>query len=142
MKKILSLILVLFSTVTFAQEKFSDATLKNFASAYSTIRVESNTMQLNMIAEIEKAGLTNEQFTAIHVKLKDAAQSSSVSDEDKKKYNEALANVQEFEKATQKMFESIIIESGLTVETYQSISKACNNDEALNKKVMEMVDKQ
>ena len=62
-------------------------TLRNFASAYSEIRVENNQMQLNMVSEIEKAGLTSDQFTSIHLKLKDASQSKSISREDKKKYD-------------------------------------------------------
>ena len=139
MKKIFSLLLILCSTVIFAQETFSDATLQKFASAYKDIRVESNQMQLNMVSEIEKAGLTNDQFTTIHLKLKDPSTSSEVSDAEKKKYNTALAYIEKYEKDTQKMFESIIVQEGLKVETYQAIAKACKEDEALNAKVMSFI---
>ena len=141
MKKIICLLLVLFSTVAFAQEEFSDATIQSFVEAYSEIRVESNLRQLNLAAEIEKTGLTMTQFTDIHIKLNDASQSSSVSEDQKKKYEVAKKNVQEFEKDTQKMFETIIKQKGLTLDTYQAISKACQEDKELGKKVMDLVNK-
>ena len=141
MKQTISLLLILFSAVTFAQEKFSNETIQKFADAYSEIRVENEQMQLNIVSEIEKAGLKIEEFTDIHIKLNDSAQSSLVSKEDEKKYKIAKENVLKFEKETQKMFESIIAQKGLTVETYQEISKACMQNEALNKKVMDLVNK-
>lgn len=140
MKKLFGLFLILCSTAVFAQEKFSDDTLQKFADAYSEIREESNIRQLNLVKEIEKAGLTMNQFTDIHIKLRDSSQSSEVSEDDKKKYEVAKANVQKFEKDTQKSFETIIRQKGLTLESYQAISQACKQDAALNKKVTDLID--
>ena len=141
MRKVIIAIALFVSSLSFAQSNFSDATLQKFATAYSEIRIENNQMQLNMISEIEKAGLTNDQFTTIHMKLKDPSKSSEVSNDEKKKYNAALENIKVYEKDTQKSFESIIKSKGLTLETYQAIAKACKDDKALNNKVMAFINK-
>ena len=141
MKIVITALALVVSYLSFAQDKYSPTTLRNFASAYSEIRVENNQMQLNMVSEIEKAGLTSDQFTSIHLKLKDASQSKSISREDKKKYDAAINNIEKFEKNTQKVFENIITQKGLTLETYQEISEACKEDDSLNEKVMSLVNK-
>jgi hypothetical protein len=141
MKRLFSLFLILTSSVIFAQEKFSDETIQKFADAYSEIRVESNLRQLNLVSEIEKTGLTMKQFTDIHMKLKDSTLSAEVTNEEIKKYRMAKQNIEKFEKDTQKMYETIINQKGLTIETYQAISLACEQDKAFNEKVMLLVNK-
>jgi len=141
MKKTISLFLILFTSVIFAQETYTDATLQNFADAYAAIRVESNQRQLDLLTEIEKTGLTMEQFTDIHIKLRDSSEEGAVTAEQKKQYEVAKENIAKFEKETQKMFEAIIRQNGLTLENYQNISLACKKDPALNEKVMKLINK-
>lgn len=140
MKKLVIVCFLFICAASSAQNSnFSNATLQNFANAYSEIRVENDQMQFNLIAEIEKVGLTNEEFTTIHKKLQDSATMDEVSGDEKRKYDNALQNIKKFEQSTQKVFENIIKENGLTLDIYQAISKACAEDKALNKQVMDMI---
>jgi len=139
MKNIFLALFFFVATVTFAQTNFSDATIKNFAKAYSEIREQNNLMQLNMVSEIEKAGLTNDEFTTIHMNLKDPSKSSDVTKDEVNKYNAALENIKTAEKDGQKSFQTIIENNGLKLETYQAIAKKCNEDEAFNTKVMAFI---
>lgn len=140
MKKLVIVCFLFITAVTVGQTtNFSKATLEKFSKAYTEIRAENDNMQFNLMSEIEKAGLTNEQFTTIHKNLNDEAKRSQVSAEDKNKYETALNYINKFEQSTQKTFENIIKQNGLTLETYQAISKACAADKALNKQVMDMI---
>jgi hypothetical protein len=140
MKNLFIVCFLFLCSVASAQDaNFSNSTLQNFANAYSEIRVENEQMQLNLMTEIEKVGLTNEEFTSIHKQLNDSATNSEVSNDDKVKYETALRNIKKFEQSSQKVFENIITQNGLTLETYQAISKACMADNTLKKQVMDMI---
>lgn len=140
MKKITTLILILFTTVIFAQEKFTDATIQKFAEAYKSVRSENMTLQLNMLTAIEDSGLTSEKFTDIHLMLKNPETKSNVKDEDLRKYKLAEKNIEELNESIQENIERIIADKGLKVETYQAIAKASQSDPILKNKVLKLIE--
>lgn len=137
MKKVFILISFLFVSITYAQvnQSFSNETLQKFAEAYIEVRNENMTLQLNMITVIEDAGLTSDEFTNIHMLLKDPEKAGQVTDADKRKYNIALNNIEKLNKSIQESIEGIIAKKGLKVETYHSIAKASQNDTVLKEKI-------
>lgn len=142
MKKVLVLLGFLFVSITYAQvnSSFSSETIQKFADAYTEVRNENMTLQLNMITAIEDAGLTSDQFTKIHMQLKDTKSVEQPSEMDKRKYNVALGNIEELNKGIQESIERIIVKNGLKVETYHSIAKASQSDEALKRKIQQYME--
>ncbi len=139
MKKLLLLFAFTIIGSAFAQNnQFSEKTLQKFADAYIEVRNENMTLQLNMITAIEKAGLTADQFNAIHLSLKDANKEQP-SPEDRKKYDEALVNIEKLNESIQESIERIIISKGLKVDTYQSIAKASESDTILKQKIQKLI---
>jgi len=122
----------------FAQNnQFSEKTLQKFADTYKEVRNENMTLQLNMITEIEDAGLTSDEFTKIHMLLKDPEKAGEVSDAENRKYNIAVDNIEKLNQSIQESIERIIAKNGLKVETYHSIAKTSQNDTLLQRKIQE-----
>jgi hypothetical protein len=140
MKKIVFVIAFITAGFTFAQNnQFSDETLQKFAEAYTEVRNENMTLQLNMLTAIEDAGLTSEEFTNIHIQLKDSKTAGQVSESDLRKYNVALNNIDKLNNSIQESIERIIKDKGLKVDTYHSIAKASQNDASLKQKIQELM---
>ena len=134
-----SLILIAFLSVfslTWSQDNnFSNQTIEKFADAYKLVRAESMSFQLNKLTAIEDAGLTSDEFTDIHIKLKDPNAEEQPSDVEVRKYKLALKNIEELNTSIQESIERIIQDKGLKVETYQSIAKASMTDTILKNKI-------
>lgn len=138
MKKLLLIFAFTIIGSAFAQNnQFSEKTLQKFADTYKEVRNENMTLQLNMITEIEDAGLTSDKFTKIHMLLKDPEKAGEVSDAEKRKYNIAVDNIEKLNQSIQESIERIIAKNGLKVETYHSIAKASQNDTLLQRKIQE-----
>ena len=140
MKKLFLVILIGLSTLSWGQKQnFSDQTLQKFAKAYIEVRNENMTFQINMITAIENAGLTNEEFTDIHISINDSIADKKPSDAQKRKYNQALKNIENLKKDIQETMELMIKKNGLKLETYQAIAKASQNDKALNDRIQKLI---
>lgn len=138
MKKIIFSLILLTGFTSFAQNNFSDETIQKFADAYIEVRNENMAMHLNMVSAIEKAGLTNEEFTNLHIRLNDK-NAQQLTAEEKSKYDNALKNINSLNKNIQKSIEQIIESKGLKLETYQSIAEAYATDEALKEKIQKLI---
>lgn len=141
MKKII-FVLAFITTATFfgQNNQFSDETLQKFANTYVEVRNENMNLQLNMITEIEDAGLTSDEFTNIHMLLKDPEKAGQVSEADKRKYNIAVDNIEKLNQSIQESIERIIAKNGLKVETYHSIAQASQNDTVLKEKLQKYME--
>lgn len=140
MKNILLVIAFITASTSFAQNnQFSDKTVQKFVDAYKEVRKENMTLQLNMISVIEDAGLSNDEFTNIHMLLQDPATASQPSDAQKRKYNVALDNIEKLNNSIQESIERIIEENGLNVDTYHSIAKASQSDTNLKQKIRQLM---
>ena len=139
MKTYLLIVFIALSTFSWGQDQnFSDATLQKFADAYTEVRNENMTLQLNMLTAIENAGLTSDEFTDIHSQLKNP-NGKQPSPEDRRKYDNALKNIDALNQDIQESIERIIESKGLKVETYQSIAKAYANNSAVKEKIQKLI---
>lgn len=140
MKKILFILAILTASISFAQnDQFSDETIQKFADAYIDVRNENMTFQLNMVSAIEDAGLTNDEFTDIHEMMKNPNAKNKVTEAQKRKYNQALKNIQNLNKDIQETMERLIEQNGLKLETYQAITKASMNNKTLKEKIQKLI---
>jgi hypothetical protein len=139
MRKILFLGLLLITSISWSQNPtFSDETIQKFAEAYKEVRNENMTLQLNMITAIENAGLTSDEFNEIHLSLNDVNKPQPTAEE-KRKYDNALKNIDELNQNIQESIERIIESKGLKVDTYQSIAKASVSDTLLKQKIQKLI---
>ena len=140
MKKLFLIAFIGITSFTWSQEqKFSAQNLENFAKAYKEVRNENMSFQLNKLAAIEDAGLKSDEFTDIHILLNNPNADKKPSDVQKRKYNQALKNIESLQKDIQKSMENIIKQNGLKLETYQAIAKASQNDKSLNDKIQKLI---
>jgi hypothetical protein len=140
MKKIVFVIAFITASISFAQNnQFSDETLQKFAEAYTEVRNENMTLQLNMLSAIEDAGLTSDEFTDIHMLLKDSKTAGQVSGSDQRQYNAAVNNIDKLNNSIQESIERIIEEKGLKLDTYHAIAKASQTDENLRQKIQQLM---
>lgn len=120
-------------------ENFSDETVVKFAKAYKEVRNENMSFQLNKLTAIEDAGLSSDEFTEIHIMLRDSKSDNQPSAMQRRQYNQALNNIENLQKDIQEDMERIIVNNGLEVETYQAIAKASKNDIALKNKIQKFL---
>ena len=120
-------------------ENFTDETVSKFAKAYKAVRSENMSFQLNKLTAIEDAGLSSDEFTEIHIMLRDSKSDKQPTAMQKRLYNQALNNIENLQKDIQEDMERIIVEHGLKVETYQAIAKASQNDMALKNKIQKFL---
>ena len=140
MKKLFLIAFIGLSTLSWGQKQnFSDQTLQKFADAYIEVRNENMTFQLNMVTAIENAGLTNDEFTDIHTAINNPNAEKKPSDTEKRKYNQALKNIENLKEDIQETMERLIKKNGLKLETYQAIAKASQNDKALNDRIQKLI---
>ncbi|MGX1024883.1 DUF4168 domain-containing protein [Psychroflexus sp. MBR-150] len=140
MKKIVFALFVCLSTLSWSQNKtFSDQTIEKFAQAYIEIRNENMSFQLNKLTAIEKAGLSGDEFTDIHLKLLDSDKKNQLTKSEIDKYNLAKKNIENLKEDIQKNMERLIENQGLKVETYHAIAKASTQDKTLKEKIQKLI---
>lgn len=133
MKKLFAFAIVfaLGTSALFAQE-ITDEQLDKFANAYLTVQQENNKAQSEMMAVIEGEGLTTQRFNEIY----QAGEETDATDKEKKQYDKAMVKIEEGNKALQAQMEDKIKAAGLSVETFQEISKMMQTNPEMQQKVM------
>lgn len=125
----------LMGTFTFFAQDISDTQLAQFADAYINIQMQNQEAQQEMIAIIEKEGLDVERFSAIQEASMNPSQESNASAEEMKKHEKAIKKLDELQpKFEQKAIDGIEA-SGITMEQYQSIAAAIQQDQDLQQKL-------
>ena len=104
-------------------ENFTDETVSKFAKAYQEVRSENMSFQLNKLTAIEDAGLSSDEFTEIHIMLRDSKSDKQPTAMQKRQYNQALNNIENLQKNIQEDMERIIVKNGLKVEPIKQLLK-------------------
>lgn len=140
MKKIFLIAFISITTISWSQtSNFSQEILSKFAEAYIEVRNENMNLQLNKLTAIEDAGLTSDEFTEIHISLKDPESKERLSVSKKRLYNIALRNIEDLQKNIQDDMQRIINKHGIELETYHKIAKASQTDKSLNQKIQKLI---
>ena len=142
-KNVFFAIVVLLSANAFAQEaQVSDADLAKFAEAYKAVQVENRELQQEMVAYMKKEGMEVQRFQAIQQASVNPNQEVEATPAEMKSYKKVVAKVQEMQPQLQKDMMSIIQDKGLSIERYQQIGAALQQNPELQQKLQNLMMKQ
>ncbi len=144
MKKSISLLLFTMISVVgaFAQieeqkEEVSGEELKQFASAFQQVQTVNQQVQQRMIKAVEETGLDVQRYNEIQQAQQDPNQEVNVSDEELEQYTATTQELEKIQAGAQQEIQGKITEQGLTVNRYQEIAAALQNDTELQQKLQE-----
>lgn len=105
----------------------NDTELEKFAKVFQQLQVANQEIQKEMITLIEGEGMEIAAFNTIHqAKMQD--QKTDASSKDLEKYEEVVEKIDALQGDFKTRMESAVIDNGFTVERYQEIATALQND--------------
>ena len=143
-KKIGSLftLLLIATTGVFAQFEqqstaVSDADLQLFASAFMQVQEVDHQAQAEMIEVVEENGFTVDRFNEIHQSLHSPDVEIELTQDEAANFESANNSIGEIQVEAQQEMASRIEEEGLTINRYQEIMMAVQNDMELQQQLQE-----
>lgn len=131
-----SLTLLLGSMTLFAQNAdISDTQLAQFADAYINVQMQSQEAQLEMISVIEKEGLDVERFSQIQEASMNPGQQANATPDEIEKHGKAIEKLEALQPQLEKKAIESIEATGITMDQYQSIAMAIQQDQGLQQKL-------
>lgn len=116
----------------------TDAELEKFAEAYQGIQVANQDAQKKMIAVVEGEDLEIGTFNEIH-QARMQNQQVEATDEDLERHARAVEKIEKMQPEIQAEMEEIITDADLTVDRYQQIATAMQNDPQLQQRLQEIM---
>ncbi len=120
------------------QIEVSDAELDKFAQVFQGMRAANQGIQQKMMAVIEAEEMDVETFNEIH-KAKLENTEVDAAPEDVKKHEKAVEKIEVMQVDFQKEMESLITDSGLSIERYQEIATAMQVDQELQQRLQKIL---
>ncbi|MBZ9630245.1 DUF4168 domain-containing protein [Salegentibacter sp. LM13S] len=117
----------------------SDEELSNFADAYQKIRMVNQQAQQEMAKKVEDSGFDIQRFNEIHQASLDPNAEVDVTEEEKTKHAEVVAEIEGMQGEFQKEMESAISEEGLDVARYEKIAMALQTDTELQQRLQQLM---
>ena len=144
-KKIIALLffVAIGTSTLFAQNEqeeieVSDAELETFAEAFQGMRVLNQRAQQQMIGVVEEGGLEIQRFNEIHTATIDPNKEVDASDEEQQKYEETSAEITKLQESFRTEMETIISDTGISMERYQEIAENIQNNPELQERLKEV----
>ena len=140
MSKLKATTLLLFVTllggVSFAQaqDKISDAELNKFANAFQVVQMENQKAQQKMATVITDNGMEVERFSTIQQAVSNPNQEADATDAEMKKHDAIMAEIKKMQPAIEAKMEKAVADSGITIERYQAIGTALQQDKSLQQR--------
>lgn len=120
------------------QIEVSDAELNKFAQVFQGMQVANQGIQQKMMAVIEAEEMDVATFNEIH-KAKLENTEVDAAPEDIKKHEKAVEKIEVMQVDFQKEMESLIKDSGLSIERYQEIATAMQVDQELQQRLQKIL---
>lgn len=120
-------------------EDVSDQELKQFANVYMEVQTESQKMQKKAVSAIEESGMEVERFNELANAQNDPQTEVEANAKEEEKLTAINARIQEIQADFQGKVSSMIQKEGLTVQRYQEVYAAIQQDQGLQKKFGEMI---
>jgi hypothetical protein len=120
-------------------KEVSDNDLARFFNAYTVMQKISQETQNDMVKQVEEMGLTVERYSKIQREKQNPVGESSVTEEEEvllKKIDEKLLTIQT--EAQAEMIKKVEA-TGITMDEYQEIGMAIQNNPKLMEKIQEMM---
>jgi len=122
-----------------AQSKISDAELGKFAKAFQVIQMENQQAQQKMAAVISDNGMEVERFSTIQQAAANPNQEVDATDAEMKKHDMIMAEIKKMQPAIEAKMEKAVADSGITIERYQAIGSALQQDKSLQQRFQKMM---
>jgi hypothetical protein len=113
----------------------SNSEIKQFATALLKIQSIEEQIQGKMVSAVQDAGIDVQRFNEIIKTSKDPNQEVDASDDEYEKFNNANQAIEEIQNQAQQDMQKIVRENDLTVNRYQQIMMAVQNDPELQQKL-------
>ncbi|MDR6300877.1 DUF4168 domain-containing protein [Mesonia maritima] len=117
----------------------SDKELNMFADAYQSVQMANQQAQQKMMKMIQDKGLDVQRFQEIQQASANPNQESDATAEEMKKHQELVAQFQKMQPELQQDMEKAVVDSGLSMERYQSVAAAVQNSQALQQKLQKIM---
>ena len=120
-------------------KKVTDQELSNFADAYMEIQSQNQEMQQKAVKTIQDQGMKVQRFNEIASGEKDPNKEVEMSEKEKEKMVEIRNQLQKMQAKFQKNIAGMIEQKGLTVQRYQEINRAVQQDKGLQEKLQNLI---
>lgn len=117
----------------------SDVELEKFANVYLEVQSESQKMQQEAVKAIEVEGMEIERFNEISQAQNDPSQEVETNEEEVAQLTKINSKIQEIQTSFQSQVVGMIQKKGLTVQRYQELYAAIQQDEELQQKFGELI---
>ncbi|GGW34749.1 DUF4168 domain-containing protein [Arenibacter certesii] len=139
-KRVFLFVALLGTFGLFAQEtSISDAELTNFATAYQKLQIQNQVTQQNMMKVIEDEGIGVERFSEIQQASMDPNKEIDATDKEKELHKKALAKLEKMQPELEKEINEQITSTGMTMEQFESLAKAIQQDPSLQKRLQAII---
>ncbi|MUP46230.1 DUF4168 domain-containing protein [Gramella sp. BOM4] len=115
----------------------SDSELTEFAQVFQQIRMVNQEAQKEMIAVVEAEDFELQRFNEIHQAKMNPQKEIETTDNEDKKYELVVAELQTIQPKYQEKIETVIANSDLSMERYQQVAMALRSDASLQKRLQE-----
>lgn len=112
-----------------------DAELEKFATAFQHVRAISMEAQQEMANLVQEEGLEIKRFNEIHQATIDPEVELKATEEEKKKHQKIITELETIQTDIQGKMEKIITEQGLTPQRYEQIAMGLQNDAELQERL-------
>ncbi|WP_037320477.1 DUF4168 domain-containing protein [Salegentibacter sp. Hel_I_6] len=117
----------------------SDEELSKFAEAYQEIRMVNQKAQQEMAQKVEESGFDIQRFNEIHQASLDPNADVEVTEEEKTKHEEVVAEIEGMQGEFQEEMEEAISKNDLDVERYEKIAMALQTDTELQQRLQQLM---
>lgn len=117
----------------------SDQELEKFANVYIEVQSESQKMQGEAVEVIEKGGMDVERFNELANAQNNPNQEVEAKEEELEKVNVIGTKIQKIQMDFQERVSGMIEKEGLTVQRYQEVYQAIQQDQDLQQKFGELI---
>lgn len=115
----------------------SDADLEKFANAFKEIQAINQTSQQEMMAVIQEEGMEVQRFNEIFQAEQNPQQEADYKADEKKKFDNISQEIETIQKDSEQKMIGKIKDEGLSVNRYQEIMMAIQNDPKMQGKLQE-----
>ena len=122
-----------------AQSKVTDAELGKFAEAFQVVQMENQKAQQKMAKVISDNGMEVERFSAIQQASANPNQEVDATDKEMKAHDAIMAEIKKMQPAIEAKMEKAVADSGITIERYQAIGTALQQDKSLQQRFQKMM---
>lgn len=124
------------------QVEVTDAELNKIASAFQGIQKVNMEAQQEVMKKVEESGFDSNRFNELYQASASPEKTVDASDEEKERFGKVMSEIQQMQVGFTEKIEEIISNEGMSIERYQTIAMALQNDTELQGRLRTMLEEQ